>query len=79
MFHPLPKGADHSMRDYYYFLADETPAQVCYVTKPYISLTTGIPCVTLGARFKAADGQDYILCLDVNEPLPSIAASAEES
>jgi EAL domain-containing protein (putative c-di-GMP-specific phosphodiesterase class I) len=79
MFHPLPKGADHSMRDYYYFLADETPAQVFYVTKPYISMTTGIPCVTLSARFKAADGQDYILCLDVNEPLASIPASAEES
>lgn len=64
MFKPLPKGADHTMRDYYYFLMDGAFSKSTYVTKPYVSLATGHNCVTIGSLFLDQNQKKYILCLD---------------
>jgi hypothetical protein len=65
MFRPLPIGADHSLRDYFYFLKDESFGRSTYVTKPYVSISTGSLCATIGARIQDKRGKMYILCLDV--------------
>jgi hypothetical protein len=36
------------------------------VTEPYLSMITGLSCVTLSAPFKGKDGKKYILCLDIS-------------
>ncbi len=69
MFRPLPRGADHTMRDYYYFLIDEAFSKSTYVTKPYISLATGNNCVTIGSLFLDQNKKKYILCLDIKAPV----------
>jgi EAL domain-containing protein (putative c-di-GMP-specific phosphodiesterase class I) len=68
MFKPFPKGADHSTRDYYYFLMDSAFSKSTYVTRPYISLATGNSCVTIGSLFLDQNQKKYILCLDIKTP-----------
>jgi EAL domain-containing protein (putative c-di-GMP-specific phosphodiesterase class I) len=68
MFRALPAGADHSLSDYFYFLRDEGFGKPTYVTKPYISISTGTLCVTIGARALDARGRGLIVCLDVQAP-----------
>jgi EAL domain-containing protein (putative c-di-GMP-specific phosphodiesterase class I) len=68
MFRALPAGADHSLSDYYYFLRDDGFGKPTYVTKPYISMSTGTLCVTIGARALDSGGRQHIVCLDVQAP-----------
>ena len=64
MFCPAPRGADHSLKEYYYLLLDaETQT---YTTEPYVSLATGNLCQTISTCFR--DGftnRLYVLCVDV--------------
>ncbi len=63
LFAPAVAGADHSLKDYYLGLALED--QQRFMSEPYVSMATGSLCRTVTARFKALDGQDYILCMDI--------------
>ncbi len=66
IFRPSPKGADHTMKDYFYFLMEAGLSKTSYVTEPYLSMASGTSCVTLSSVFKNADNNRYILCLDIN-------------
>jgi hypothetical protein len=64
MFRPAPKGADHSLKEYYYVLLDVELNK--YTTDPYVSLASGNLCRTISTCFR--DGRNtkmYILCIDV--------------
>lgn len=64
MFRPAPKGADHSMKDYYYMLmADEV--EKSYVTEPYLSMASGNLGVTFATCFTDVLQKKYILCVDI--------------
>jgi EAL domain-containing protein (putative c-di-GMP-specific phosphodiesterase class I) len=64
MFHPAPKGADHSLKEYYYVLLDVELNK--YTTDPYVSLATGNLCRTISTCFRdAKNNRMYILCIDV--------------
>jgi hypothetical protein len=64
LFQLSAKGADHSLREYYYALTD---GQESHVTGPYLSMNSGNLCIT--ASKITADplhGQSTILCADLN-------------
>jgi EAL domain-containing protein (putative c-di-GMP-specific phosphodiesterase class I) len=64
MFRPAPRGADHSLKEYYYILLDVELNK--YTTDPYVSLASGNVCRTISTCFR--DGGNtklYILCVDV--------------
>jgi hypothetical protein len=64
MFYPAPKGADHSLKEYYYILMDVELQK--FTTDPYVSLATGNVCRTLSTAFRdASNNRMYILCIDV--------------
>jgi EAL domain-containing protein (putative c-di-GMP-specific phosphodiesterase class I) len=64
MFRPAPRGADHSLKEYYYVLLDVELNK--FTTDPYVSLATGNLCRTLSTCFRdAANNKMYILCIDV--------------
>jgi len=64
MFRPAPKGADHSLKEYYYVLLDVELHK--YTTDPYISLATGNLCRTISTCFRDSQlNKLYILCIDV--------------
>jgi EAL domain-containing protein (putative c-di-GMP-specific phosphodiesterase class I) len=64
MFRPAPKGADHSLKEYYYVLLDVELNK--YTTDPYVSLATGNLCRTISTCFRDAhNNKMYILCIDV--------------
>jgi hypothetical protein len=69
MFQPAPKGADHSLKEYYYILMDvELQA---FTTDPYVSLATGNLCRTISTEFRdAANNKMYVLCIDVSPDEP---------
>jgi EAL domain-containing protein (putative c-di-GMP-specific phosphodiesterase class I) len=66
LFRPSPRGADHTMKDYYYYLVEAGLSKTSYVTEPYLSMASGTSCVTLSSVFKNVNGKRYILCLDIN-------------
>jgi EAL domain-containing protein (putative c-di-GMP-specific phosphodiesterase class I) len=66
VFRPARKGADHTMKDYYYFLMEAGLNKTSYVTEPYLSMASGNSCVTLSSIFKNDNQKKYILCLDIN-------------
>jgi EAL domain-containing protein (putative c-di-GMP-specific phosphodiesterase class I) len=66
LFHPSPKGSDHRIRDYYYFLMSGELNKNSYVTKPYVSMGSGNLCVTIGSLFRDSLDRRYILCLDIH-------------
>ncbi|HET9868889.1 MAG TPA: EAL domain-containing protein, partial [bacterium] len=66
MFHPTARGADHTLKDYYYFLMEADLGKASFVTKPYLSMASGNVCVTLSALFKDSTQKKYILCIDIN-------------
>lgn len=66
VFKPTAKGADHSLKDYYYFLMESGLNKTSYLTEPYLSMASGNSCVTLSSVFKNVDRKKYILCLDIN-------------
>ena len=64
MFRPAPRGADHSLKEYYYVLLDVELHK--YTTDPYISLATGNLCRTISTCFREShQNKMYILCIDV--------------
>jgi EAL domain-containing protein (putative c-di-GMP-specific phosphodiesterase class I) len=63
LFHPARPGADHSMKEYVYLLADSFVNR--YRTEPYVSQASGNLCVTLSAIFRDASNKNHILCLDI--------------
>jgi EAL domain-containing protein (putative c-di-GMP-specific phosphodiesterase class I) len=66
VFKPTPKGSDHTLKDYYYFLMESGMNKTSFLTEPYLSMASGNSCVTLSSIFKNVDGKKYILCLDIN-------------
>ncbi|HJT24932.1 MAG TPA: EAL domain-containing protein [bacterium] len=66
VFRSSPKGSDHTMKDYFYFLMDPSSSKSTYVTEPHLSMATGNSCVTISSFFESADKGRYILCLEVN-------------
>lgn len=63
LFQPMPRGTDHSLRDYYYLLMDAGLRQ--YLSEPYISFVTGTPCVMLSVLFKKPGDETFILCMEI--------------
>lgn len=64
VFRPAPKGADHSLKEYYYVLLDVELNK--FTTDPYVSLATGNLCRTISTCFRdAQNNKMYILCIDV--------------
>jgi hypothetical protein len=63
LFRPARKGADHSLKDYYYLLIDAFVNR--YRTEPYISQASGHLCVTLSGLFRDAGNNNHVLCVDV--------------
>ena len=64
MFHPAPKGTDHSLKEYYYILLDVELQK--FTTDPYVSLASGNLCRTISTAFRdAANNKMYVLCVDV--------------
>lgn len=63
LFHPARPGADHSMKEYAYLLADSFVNR--YRTEPYVSQASGNLCVTLSALFRDGSNTNHILCLDI--------------
>ncbi len=68
LYKPAPRGADHSLKDYYYLLTNTGTQR--FNTDPYISLASGNLCITISALFKARkNDHHYILCIDINQDL----------
>ena len=65
MFQPAPKGADHSLKEYYYFLMDVELQR--FTADPYVSMASGNLCRTISTAFRdAANNKMYVLCIDVS-------------
>ncbi len=63
IFQPAPAGTDHSLKEYYYGLAEG--GAEAYRTEPYISLATGRVCVTASIWFtERGTSKRFILCVD---------------
>ena len=63
LFQPAPKGADHSLKDYYYVPLEAGLTR--YTSDPYVSLASGHLCRTLSTAFKDQRAESYVLCIDV--------------
>ncbi len=66
VFRPAPKGSDHTMKDYYYFLMETGMSKTSYLSEPYLSMASGNSCVTLSSLLTNVNGRKYVLCLDIN-------------
>ena len=62
LFAPAPAGTDHSLKSY---VLRRGEPESCYVTEPYISKATGNLCITASQGFASVDGNEYILCIDI--------------
>ena len=62
LFSPAAKGADHSLKEYYYHLVANN--NINYISHKYMSMATGNMCITLSQRYVASDGNTNILCID---------------
>jgi EAL domain-containing protein (putative c-di-GMP-specific phosphodiesterase class I) len=64
MFRPAPRGADHSLKEYYYILLDVELQK--YTTDPYVSFASGNLSRTISTYFRDAQNNTlYVLCIDV--------------
>jgi EAL domain-containing protein (putative c-di-GMP-specific phosphodiesterase class I) len=64
MFQPASRGADHSLKEFYYVLLDVELQK--YTTEPYVSLASGHLCQTISTCFRDSNNNKlYILCVDV--------------
>lgn len=66
LFRAVPKGTDHTMKDYFYMLVEAGLGKLTYITEPYLSQATGTVCVTFASLFRDAAKKRYILCADIN-------------
>lgn len=62
LFYPATIGTDHSLKEYYFRLANSRTNK--YYSDPYISMATGNVCVTLTITFKGNGNNTGILCID---------------
>ncbi len=62
VFQPTSKGADNSLKKYYYELMNAQIGR--YVSDPYISQATGSVCVTFSRILTVRSGQRLVLCVD---------------
>lgn len=66
LFRPAPRGADHSLKEYYYVLLDVELHM--YTTEPYVSLASGTVSQTISTYFRdALNDNIYVLCVDVHD------------
>ncbi len=66
MFRPAEKGADHSLKEFYYVLLDVELQK--YTTDPYVSLASGNLCRTISTCFRDNNNNRlFILCIDVTD------------
>jgi len=63
IFSPAPKGADHSLKDYFLFL---NAGLLKYTSDLYISSASGNPCFTISAMATMHGVKRCILCVDFN-------------
>ncbi len=63
LFRPARRGADHSMKDYYFLLTDDFVTR--FRSEPYISQASGSLCVTLSGSFRDASNENHVLCVDL--------------
>lgn len=63
IYQPAPRGADHSLKEYYLPLSAGLDK---YTTEPYISLASGNLCSTISIRFQDAKERAFILCVDIS-------------
>ena len=61
IFRPDEKGADQSLKDYFYFIK---AGKMQYTTDRYISMASGNWCCTISSLFHERDSQPYVLCAD---------------
>ena len=61
IFKPAPLGSDQSLKDYYFMARTERRK---FITDPYISMASGLKCITIAASFKDQTGAEHILCCD---------------
>ena len=62
LFRPAKKGADHSLKKYFYHMNIMKLKE--FYTSPYISLATGSLCTTISKSFINDENNFYILCID---------------
>jgi len=65
LFHPAPKGTNHSNKVYFYSLMDAGLER--YITEGYLSIATGSLCRTIASVIHRQDSTKYVLCLDLRE------------
>jgi len=63
LFQPALKGADHSLKDYYYVPLEAGLPR--YTSDPYVSLASGHLCRTLSTSFRDRQNEPYVLCIDI--------------
>lgn len=63
IYQPAPRGADHSLKEYYLPLSAGLDK---FTTEPYISLASGNLCSTISIRFHDKSGHPFILCVDIS-------------
>lgn len=63
LFHPALRGADHSLKEYYYVLLGAELPQ--FTSEPYVSLASGSIGRTVSTCFRDSDQRLFVLCVDV--------------
>jgi EAL domain-containing protein (putative c-di-GMP-specific phosphodiesterase class I) len=66
LYKPALAGEDHSLKDYYLFIASGAER---FVTDPYISMATGNICITFAISYVNRNDKKYILCIDIKPDL----------
>ncbi|WP_291328511.1 EAL domain-containing protein [Desulfovibrio sp. UCD-KL4C] len=62
IYQPAPKGADHSLKEYYLTIKS---GEKWHTTTPYISLASGNTCITISSKLNC-DKNSPILCIDIS-------------
>jgi EAL domain-containing protein (putative c-di-GMP-specific phosphodiesterase class I)/DNA-binding NarL/FixJ family response regulator len=71
------RGANHSLKDYYYNLIEGDLKERTFVTEPYLSTVKGKLCVTISTLFRNAYGHLDLLCVNMKpEHLPDSGPGA---
>jgi len=78
IFRPAPQGTDHSLKEYFYILADLELRK--YTTDSYVSLASGNLCRTISGAFRdVTNDRLYVLCLDISSQPSSAGRSTNPS
>jgi EAL domain-containing protein (putative c-di-GMP-specific phosphodiesterase class I) len=63
LFHPTPRGTDHSHREYFYALS---AGEERHVSEPTVSMNSGNHCLTVARSVSDGAGGFQIICADLN-------------